>query len=478
MTVNSSPSRVELMHKGRPLHYRKWQQEVQAGRKRFTVIALHRRAGKSTYACAELITSALHCPVKNAKYAYITPFKSQTKQIAWAVFKDLLSGILTAQQNLPQPIVHLHESYLVITFLKSNVSIHLLGADDPDSLRGQEYYGVVFDEVAQLKPGIWKEVIQPSLMSTNGWGLFIGTPKGINLFSELYDHGLQANAAMFPDWRSFKFTCYQTEALSPQSIRDYAADLGGEDSNVFRREMLCDFDAGGDDQLIRIEEINASVARQNAEAYGETVMGVDVARMGGDKAVICIRQGDIIKELIAYPGQELTRLAEYIYDAYTSHPEVTKIFIDSTGVGAAVPDILAAYRMPVAVHGVNFSSAASEFVFLNKRAEMWYRMAEWVKKSGRVPNIPELKKELAAPTYMYNDANRLKLEDKESIRKRLGFSPDLADAVALTFSLRLIPQVSDKYMKMFQDEEDNRRYSNPFSRFEKAANHGIFRKHR
>lgn len=476
MTTNNSKDnsvQLRLMHKGHPLEYRPWQQKVQAARRRFTVIALHRRAGKSVYACAELISSALHCTVPNAKYAYISPFKSQTKQIAWGVFKDLLSSIigesqkLTARNPKAVPLVSLHESYLIITFPQNNVSIHLLGADDPDSLRGQEYFGVVFDEVAQLKPEIWREVMQPSLMSTHGWALFIGTPKGINLFSELFDHGLSVNSQLYPEWISHKFTCYETQALAASEIEAYAEELGGADSNVFRREMLCDFDAGADDQLIKIEDVNNSVARHYAQSYGETIMGVDVARMGGDKAVLCVRQGDVILDIIQYPGQELTQLASYVYDAYLQYPQTSKIFIDSTGVGAAMPDILAAYRIPAAIHGINFASGPSDKMFLNRRAEMWYRMAEWVRNTGRIPNIPELKKELAAPTYSYNEANRIKLEDKESIRKRLGFSPDLADAMALTFTLKTPPKLPERYERIVN--RDKYKAQTPFSRFEQAA---------
>jgi phage terminase large subunit len=87
---------------------------------------------------------------------------------------------------------------------------------------------------------------------------------------------------------------------------------------------------------------------------------------------------------------------------------------------------------------VNFSGKAIDPRYYNKRAEMWFEMADWVKKGGALPNIPSLKRELTAPTYTFKKGKFL-LEEKEQIKARLGFSPDMADALCLTFAVPDMP---------------------------------------
>ena len=85
---------------------------------------------------------------------------------------------------------------------------------------------------------------------------------------------------------------------------------------------------------------------------------------------------------------------------------------------------------------VNFGGKAYDVRYVNKRAEMWFLMAEWVRAGGCIPNDDSLKLELATPTYKYDAANRIQLESKDEIKKRLpdAGSPDIADALALTFA--------------------------------------------
>jgi hypothetical protein len=75
--------------------------------------------------------------------------------------------------------------------------------------------------------------------------------------------------------------------------------------------------------------------------------------------------------------------------------------------------------------------------YFNKRSEMWNELAEWVKAGGCLPEVGELARELSEPTYAYQ-GGRLRLEEKAQIKSRLGFSPDLGDALALTFAMPVV----------------------------------------
>src|SRR6185312_6951451 len=76
--------------------------------------------------------------------------------------------------------------------------------------------------------------------------------------------------------------------------------------------------------------------------------------------------------------------------------------------------------------------------YKNRRAEMWLQMAECVKRGGALPDIPELSGELTVPTYTFANVQFL-LEEKDLIKEKLGRSPDLADALALTFGIPALP---------------------------------------
>jgi phage terminase large subunit len=118
-------------------------------------------------------------------------------------------------------------------------------------------------------------------------------------------------------------------------------------------------------------------------------------------------------------------------------PDAT--FIDQGGVGGGVVDRL----MPLGHHviGIDFGGAALDpRRFINRRAEMWWSLADWIRAGGCLPDEPELGRELTAPTYRFDPHGRIQLESKDEIKKRLGFSPDLADAYALTFAAPVHPR--------------------------------------
>jgi hypothetical protein len=119
------------------------------------------------------------------------------------------------------------------------------------------------------------------------------------------------------------------------------------------------------------------------------------------------------------------------------------ILIDDTGHWGhgVIDNLLTAGYNPV---GVQFHAPANDKRYKNRRAEMWILMAEWIKRGGSLPEIPEMVAELTTPTYTFSNGQFL-LEDKDMIKQRLGRSPDLGDALALTFSLPEMPTEQGEY---------------------------------
>ncbi len=146
-------------------------------KKRFGVVVAHRRFGKTVFCINTLIDAALRfSKLKNGRFAYIAPYQKQARDVAWQELIDYTAAI---------PGIHVSNIDLTVTLPTGN-RIKLYGADNPDAMRGLYFDGVVIDEVADIKPNVWGEIIRPALADRKGWAIFIGTPKGVNLFSELY----------------------------------------------------------------------------------------------------------------------------------------------------------------------------------------------------------------------------------------------------------------------------------------------------
>lgn len=398
---------------------RAWQYECHQRMKRFTVLALHRRAGKTELALAELIDKALRFTLDLGLFFYVCPQLKQAKAVAWARLKQRIEPLRRFG------LVDVSESELTVTFMANGAVIRIFGADNPDAMRGVRLDGCVLDEVAQMKPEVWQEIVQPALSDRKGWCLFIGTPKGVNLFSELF---YRANE--LASWYSARYTCYDTNALDPEEVARMRAEMSEE---AFRREMLCDFSAAGDDQLISLADAENAAQRvllPQSYSFAPKIIGVDPARFGDDRSVIQRRQGLCAFHPKAYRGIDNMALADKVAREIDDwQPDA--VFVDA-GNGGGVIDRLR--QLGYDIIEVNFGGKPASPRFLNKRAEIWWELRDWIVGGGMIPNLVSLKQDLATPTYSFDNADRIVLESKDDIKKRGLPSPDLGDALALTFT--------------------------------------------
>ena len=401
---------------------RGWQQECHRGLRRFSVLALHRRAGKTELAIMELLDRALQFDKDLGLFFYVAPYLKQAKAIAWARLKQKIEPLRQHEA------VDVNEGDLSVRFKHNGAVIRIFGGDNPDAMRGVRLDGCVIDEVAQIKPEVWNDIIQPALSDRKGWALFIGTPQGINLFSELY-----YKAESLPDWHCARYTVYDTSAIDAEEVERLRRDMN---ETSFSREYLCDFTAAGDDQLISLAE-SEDAARRSIKPSdikdAPRVLGVDPARFGDDRSVVFGRQGLQAFAPSVYHGIDNMELAARVA-AKIQEWKPDAVFIDS-GAGAGVIDRLR--QLGHDVIEVPFGGKATNpGLYLNRRAEMWFELAAWLRQGGAIPNDTALKQELATPVYWYDAAGRRVLEPKDEIKKRLqgGGSPDLADALALTFA--------------------------------------------
>lgn len=397
---------------------RVWQRECHLARKRFTVLALHRRAGKTHLAIAELLDQALRCEKELGLFFYVAPLLKQAKAIAWLRLKQAVQPLIA------HGLVEINESELWVK-LHNGAQIRLYGADNPAAMRGVRLDGCVIDEVAQIEPEVWTDVLQPALADRKGFGLFIGTPNGVNLFSDLF-----FKAKTLPDWHSALYTVYDTDALDPVEVARMRDSLPEQS---FAREFLCDFAAAGDDQLLSLTDIENSgqrLLRDDQYNFAARIIGVDPARYGDDRSVIFKRQGLASFKPRVWRGIDNMTLASHVAAEIEAwQPDAT--FIDE-GNGSGVIDRLR--QLGHEVIGVHFGGRPTKLRYINKRTEMWFEMREWVLAGGVIPNDQNLKQDLAAPTYRFDRTDKICLESKDDIKSRGLPSPDLGDALALTFA--------------------------------------------
>lgn len=353
---------------------------------RFCVLVAHRRLGKTVLSVNHLIKRAITDRKERGMYAYLAPFRNQAEQIAWGYLKHYTSQI---------PAISINEQKLSI-LLPNGATIRIFGADNPDALRGMYFDGVVIDEVAQIKPTLWGEVIRPALADRKGWAAFIGTPKGINLFSQLYDQALNLMSKGDPDWIAMLYSVEQTHVIDEKELAALKVEMS---ENEYRQEFLCDFSAAQDNGLIPIDDIRAAANKfyRESEYMGAPLIyGIDVARFGSDASVIFKRRGLVAFEPIVIRKFDNMALADRIaVEMAKEKPEA--VFIDS-GAGQGVIDRLRQMRFDV-VEVPFGAQAIDKEQFANRRMEMWWHMAQWIKQGGAIPPDPVLQGDLGAPTY-------------------------------------------------------------------------------
>ena len=310
---------------------------------------------------------------------------------------------------------------MMIEFINGS-TWQLIGSDRYDSLVGTNPVGVLFSEYALSDPQAW-DYIRPILTENGGWAWFISTPRGKNHFWQLYEMALRNE-----EWHCERLTVDDTDMITEADIQA-ERDSGMAESTI-QQEYYCSFEEGGAQQFIPQEYIEEAKVRIS-RPLGPKIMGVDPARFGDDHTAVVFRDGDRLKWIMRWTGRDTMWTAGKVAELIRTHkPDAT--FVDMVGLGSGVLDRLnqLGYR-PI---GANAGAkAGKDHMYINKRAEMWGRMRDWLRDKGDIPDDPVLLSDLAMLEFEYDARNRIKLEKKEDMKKRGLPSPDIGDALALTF---------------------------------------------
>lgn len=240
----------------------------------------------------------------------------------------------------------------------------------------------------------------------------------------------------------------------------------GRENPWVKVNVLGEFPSASINSLLGVAEVEVAMKRHYQEdvyKWAQKRLGVDVARFGDDLSVWFPRQGLVafkpvflaaerdspVSVLIA--NRTLLAKQRWNYDLL--------LFDDTGGWAHGAIDVLRTQgEAPIPLQ---YHLPAPDPRYKNLRAYGWMMMAEWVKKGGALPNVPELVDELITPTYTFENG-KFVMEDKDQVKDRLGRSTNYADALANTCMIPDAPNEMEELLLKLTGHSDKRHAKTEF----------------
>ena len=289
-----------------------------------------------------------------------------------------------------------------------------------------EHVLVVFDEASAIADPIW-EVVEGAMTTPGAMWVAFGNPtKNTGRFRECFGRFRHR-------WNTRQIDSRTAKMANKKQLQQWVDDYG-EDHDFVKVRVRGEFPSAAVTQFIPIDAVENAVAREVDEntITSPRVMGIDVARFGDDQSVILLREGSKVSLIRRYRSLPLDQFSQHCAAAINEF-QPDAVFIDGVGVGGGVVDILKGNKFKVddVVAG---SSPLEPKKYRNLRAEMWGKMRDWIMSYAVLPDDRELRDDLISVEYGYTDQGAIQLEKKEDLKKRGLASPDVADALAMTFA--------------------------------------------
>ena len=403
-----------------------WQEDflraVARGERRISVRAGH-GVGKSTVCSWALIW---HMVTRYPQKSVVTA--PTAAQLFDALYSELKSWI----NKLPPILKDLFEVFSDRINLKdapesSFISARTSSSERPEALAGvhSENVLLIVDEASAVPEAVF-EAAAGSMSGHSATTILISNPtRNSGLFYKTH-HELAS------DWFRLHVSCINIPLVSSDFVRQIEATYG-RDSNAFRIRVLGEFAIADDDTLIAADLVDAAMSRDITQGDETMVYGLDVARFGTDRTALCKRRGNVVVEIKHWGGLDLMQtVGAVVNEAKTDNPE--EICVDTIGLGSGVADRLR--EQGFNVRDVNVSESSAMNPNANKlRDELWLSVKDWLAtRAVKLPKDDTLRHELVAPRYNFTSSGKVVVESKDSMKRRGMRSPDLADALCLTFA--------------------------------------------
>jgi hypothetical protein len=287
----------------------------------------------------------------------------------------------------------------------------------------------LFDEASAIPEKIW-EVAEGGLVDSEGIIVACGNPTRNTGKFQRITFGSERER-----WTRFSVDSRTSKFANQDLIKQWAEDYG-EDSDFFRVRVRGECPRAGSSQLISSDLVAAARKYKAVGCNGlAKVMAVDVARFGDDKTVIALRQGRKADILAKLSGLDTVQVAERTIQLWEQH-KPDAVVVDGDGLGAGVVDHLRS-RNYIAFEFHGGMTPRDPQMYFNRRAEVWGKMGDWLKAGAQIPDDAELEVDLTGPQYGFSTKGQIQLEKKQDMKARGLASPDLGDALAMTFAIEV-----------------------------------------
>ena len=356
----------------------------------------------------------------DSKVVWCAPqFDRQVRRIGFGAIRQLVRRAV-----VPLPI-EVQAGRVVVDGFGEEWAIVGLPATEPDRIEGVHADGgvlLLMDETKGIGQDVY-DALQGALTGGEDSRLVVASTPGAPLgpFFRACNEGEGF-------WRQIHLSSEDSSRVNAKWVEGRAREWGVE-SALYQMRVKGEFADAGEGQLFSYALVEKAQAA--AVAPGPVTLGVDVARsIAGDVNAVCVARGGKVEKFVLWRSPDLmATVARVMGEAGQVLPE--SIAVDAGGVGAGVVDRLAQLRFRV--QGVQFGGGAQDSQrFRNRRAELFWGLRELLEQ-GKVslPDDDELVADLTSVRYRFTQDGRVELEPKDEIRKKLGRSPDRADALVL-----------------------------------------------
>lgn len=315
---------------------------------------------------------------------------------------------------------------------------------DPQKIKSLEGVDIAWIEEGQTITKKSWEILEPTIRKD-------GSQIWISMNREEETDALWVAVAANPDERTLVVKVnYYNNPFCPEELKLQAEKCKETDFDDYLHIWEGEPVQQGNEKLIAASAVKKAIETyiDNSNAVQPLVIGVDPARMGDDATAICFRRGRQAYKIKAYHKKNVVEIANIVTNMINEYNPV-RVNIDVGGLGAGLYDIIVDRGYRNVTRAVNFGEKAQDQErYANRRAEMWDRVNEWLNAELPVSLIDEdnlLLTDLTAPKKKYDKLGRLLLEPKEDIKKRIGRSTDVGDALALTFAELDYPRSLQQY---------------------------------
>lgn len=406
--------------------------------------------GKSEVASMALISMAIR---RNEKILIIAPSAKQASIIMGKVIEHLfdnpmLVGMIDYSAGTIERLRQ-ERSKERITF-KNGSEIKMLTAEakyvakESKGLMGFGATIVLVDESSLIPDVMFSKILRMVGGVERGKLVQLGNPFENNHFGRAFDSSLYHKLSI--DYRQ----ALGEGRLTQEFLNEARETMSELDWTIFYECLFPEI--GAEDAVIPRDWIEKAVEQKGCEG-GHKQGGLDVARFGRDKTVYIFRRGGVVERIEVTEKMDTMEVVGWVR-GYLSKDMPDVVCTDVIGIGSGVHDRLVEVQGNGEVEWtdtnlvpVNVGQAPAGFEgdieakqrFYNMRAQVHWHLRDLFKPDGNgksqisIPNDPELKKQLEEIRYKYSSERKIKLEAKEEMKKRLGVSPDKADALALAF---------------------------------------------